>query len=59
MIGERTFPVAHDGEVFFLGLEASNDISVRLGNSVCKFRLTYAASNDLLPHLGAYICQLR
>jgi len=58
-LGQRQFPVALDGEVYMLGLDASNEIVVRYGERSCALTVRYAASGDALPHLGNFTCVLR
>lgn len=58
-LGQRQFPVAFDGEVYMLGLEATNELVVRHGGRSCRLTLRYAATADALPHLGNFPCVLR
>ena len=59
LLGGRTFPVAQDGEVFLLGLQAINELSVRIGNTGCRLRVPFVASSHVIPHLGSFVCQIR
>ena len=59
MIGNTTFPVASDGEVFLTGLDRSNTVIVRFGDKSCRFTVLFVPSNDLLPNLGGYVCRLQ
>ena len=59
LLGARTFPVAQDGEVFLLGLQASNELNVRVGGTGCRVQVPFVASNHVIPHLGSFVCHVR
>ena len=58
-LGGRTFPVAQDGEVFLVGLQATNELSVRIGGTGCRVQVPFVASSHVIPHLGTFTCRVR
>lgn len=59
LLGSRTFPVAQDGEVFLQGLQAVNEIRVRIGTTGCRLQIPFAPTDHIIPHLGAFVCHIR
>ena len=56
--GDEIFPVTLDGQAYFSGLEAKNQIKVSLPDSrSCVFTVSFIPSNDPLPNLGSFTCK--
>ena len=49
--------VGSAGEVYLMGLQASNVLEVEWHDQVCVLNVPYALADDPLPDLGRYVCK--
>ena len=52
----KIFPAGMGGELYLIGLAASNRVRVTLLEQSCEFMLPFPESTDPLPYLGIYTC---
>jgi outer membrane usher protein FimD/PapC len=52
----EVFPTGLRGELYLIGLAASNRVRVTLLEQSCEFMLPFPESTEPLPYLGTYTC---